>query len=287
MTIECVTPSPWRFAGGLLVIGALVLLGLTGAAVGSDIGDLPWNESNIQTLRSYDKSSIEAFVNDLRGGDLLHALVGGFGWYDLAGDHRYELVATEDLSGRALFDYLAIYEQDNAGKPIVQQWIEGERIGTDMSRVVRDLNGDGKRELIIPKMLVSYSTAETFTWPTVYRLQHGKYVEASHDFAAFYDKEVLPRIDARIESQTTATGSQPPDVAVLTMERDKVLRVLGRDPTAGLQQAYQWMNSDDPRLLQDAAATFQDIGGHEREVRELLQALPAAEKREMESRGGG
>lgn len=225
----------------------------------------------------------------MRGGDLLHAMVGGFGWYDLAGDHRYKLVATEDLSGRAFFDYLAIYEEDNAGKPVVQQWIEGDRIGTQMSRVVRDLNGDGKLELVIPKVLISYSTAETFTWPTVYRLEDGKYVEASRDFASFYDKEVLPQIDERIsESQTrTATASQPRDVALLTMERDKILRVLGRDQRTGLQQAYQWMNSDDPHLLQDAAATFQDIGGHEKELRAVQQALPAAIAREMESRKGG
>lgn len=51
------------------------------------------------------------------------------------------------------------------------------------------------------------------------------------------------------------------------MERDKILRVLGRDPTAGLNQAYQWLNSDDPYLLQDAEVTFKEVGGHEAEMR--------------------
>ncbi len=50
------------------------------------------------------------------------------------------------------------------------------------------------------------------------------------------------------------------------MVRDKILRALGRNPTAGLQQAYEWMHSDDPDLLQDAAVTFKEIGGHDKEL---------------------
>jgi len=70
------------------------------------------------------------------------------------------------------------------------------------------------------------------------------------------------------------------------MERDKILRTLGRDPTAGLQQAYQWMNSDDPRLLQAAGATFQDIGGHEQEKHAASEAWMRALDREKAARKG-
>jgi len=272
-----------------LTIAAILLCALVGAAFAAGIADIPWNESNIQTLRGFNKSSVDTLVNKLRGGDPMHAMVGGFGWYDLAGDHRYELLATEDLSGRGFFDYLAIYQQDSAGKPVVQQWIEGDGIGTDISKAVKDLNGDGKHELIIPKLLISYSTAETFTWPAIYRLANGKYVEASRDFPAFYDKEVLPGLEKQIgEAQTkTAAGLQPQEImAVLTIERDKILRTLGRDPTAGLQQAYQWMNSDDPRLLQAAGATFQDIGGHEQEKHAASEAWMRALDREKAARKG-
>jgi hypothetical protein len=40
------------------------------------------------------------------------------------------------------------------------------------------------------------------------------------------------------------------------------------------------MNSDDPILLQDAAATFQSVGGHEREMRAASDAQIRAEARE-------
>jgi len=273
-----------------LTIAAIFLCALVGAAFAAGIAEIPWNESNIQTLRGFDKSSVDALVNNLRGGDPMHAMVGGFGWYDLAGDHHYELVATEDLSGRAFFDYLAIYGQDSAGKPVVQQWIEGDAFGTDLSKVVRDLKHDRKHELVIPKVLFSYNTSQTFTWPAVYRLENAKYVEASRDFPAFYDKEILPALDQDISEAQARTDarSRPQDVAALpTMKRDKILRVLGRDPTAGLREAYQWMNSDDRQVLQCALATFDDIGGHDQEKRAASQALERALDREKAARKGG
>jgi hypothetical protein len=57
------------------------------------------------------------------------------------------------------------------------------------------------------------------------------------------------------------------------MERDKILRMLGRDPTAGLQQAREWAASSDPDLIDDASIVFRDIGGHEDEARAADAAL--------------
>jgi hypothetical protein len=188
---------------------------------------------------------------------------------------------TEDLSGRAFFDYLAIYEQNSSGTASLRQWIEGDQLGTDLGKIVRDIDGDGEIELVIPTTLVSYGTGATITWPAVYRLEKGKYVEASRDFPGFYEDEVMPKLQERINQYQGKPGVGTPDaVAGLTMVQDKILRVLGRDPTAGLQRVYEWMNSDDPILLQDAAATFQSVGGHEREMRAASDAQIRAEARE-------
>jgi hypothetical protein len=207
--------------------------------------------------------------------------VGGFGWYDLNRNSQYQLIVTEDLSGRAFFDYLAIYEQNSSGTASLRQWIEGDQLGTDLGKIVRDIDGDGEIELVIPTTLVSYGTGATITWPAVYRLEKGKYVEASRDFPGFYEDEVMPKLQERINQYQGKPGVGTPDaVAGLTMVQDKILRVLGRDPTAGLQRVYEWMNSDDPILLQDAAATFQSVGGHEREMRAASDAQIRAEARE-------
>jgi hypothetical protein len=63
------------------------------------------------------------------------------------------------------------------------------------------------------------------------------------------------------------------------MARDKILRVFGRDPIAGLAQAREWMASSDPVLVDDAKAVFEDIGGHEEDdVSAAKLALERASK---------
>jgi hypothetical protein len=248
-----------------LIISVVVLLSLAGAAVGSEIGDTSWNESNIQTLRSFDKAAVVGFLNEQRraAGNLELLMpneIGEFEWADLAGDGHYQLVLT--LSGPCAHA-VTISDQDTSGRVTTTQSLAGR---ADLKTAIRDLNGDGKDELILQTLLVEHDCANQLTWPAVYRLENGKYVEASRDFPAFYDNEVLPKLDGGISRAKIGHGN-PDNQAGTIMVRDKILRVLGRDPTAGLQQAYQWMNSDDPDLLQDAAVTFEEIGGHEEELR--------------------
>lgn len=252
----------------------VIVLTITGVASGGDIVDTPWIGSNIASLRQFDRPAIQNLVDELRGSDPTKVQIGAFGWYDLARDGRYELLVTEDLSGRALYDYLAIYSRSNSGKVVLQQWIRGDGIGSDIAKIVRDVNSDGKAELIIPARLLSYSTAETYAWPSVYKLEDGKYVESSRDFPDFYDNEILPRLQKQIDYSGGGASGIP-----VVMERDKILRVLGRDPSAGLEQARQWMTSNDPRVLQAAAATFQDIGGHDKELRTATDAWKRASVR--------
>ncbi len=167
---------------------------------------------------------------------------------------------------------------------ILVQTIEG---WADLNTAIRDLNGDGKDELIVQKPLVEYNCASIVTWPAVYRRENGKYVEASKEFPSYYDDEALPAINSAI-GHLEAKGENPNQVGVfsLIVVRDKILRVLGRDPTAGLNQAYQWVNSDNPRMLQCALATFSDIGGHEKEVQTLQKEIPGAIARSIEARKG-
>lgn len=270
-----------------------ITISITTVALGAELAAIQWNRSNSEALRAFDKTAVEGFVNELRGNDPLHVNIGEFAWADLARDKQLQLVATEDLSGRLFFDYLAVYQRDQSGK-VAYQWLSGSGI-RDLSKVIRDLNGDGKDELVIPTTLASKDsgiwlpTSRTPTWPAVYRLKDGKYVEASGDFPGFYNTDVLPQLDkeiGRARRLAVKSGYQG-NVAALVLEKDKILRVIGRDPTAGLKQAYRWMKSDDPQLLQCAIATFDDIGGHEEELRTASAALKPAIQREMAAHGGG
>jgi hypothetical protein len=214
--------------------------------------------------------------------------VGEFAWAGLQGDGRLELVATVDVNGRAFFNALAIFWRDSSGR-VTSQSLDGWMI-RDLNAVIRDLNGDGRMELIIPTVLVSHSTGDTTTWPAVYRLEKGKYVEASRGFSSFYDREVLPKLTGKIEDTRSAIDkiaapqreldlqykeSLQGKLGDLLTERAKILRLVGGDPTAGLEDARTWMNSSNPDLLQDAAVTFKDMGGREDEARAAGEAYRA------------
>jgi hypothetical protein len=240
-------------------------------AHGGPIASLAWNKSNIDTLRSFDKAAVVRFINEWTGKEgtfmaLKPRELWDFGWFDLAGDGKYEL-ATVVSSGPDVVG-LSLLWQDAPGKIRVQDY-DG---AGELSDTIRDLNGDGKKELILGENVVENAASLKFFWPAVYRLENGKYVEASRDFPNFYDTEELPQLNKQISEYQRPDTHDPDRLAGLMMERNKILRVLGRDPTAGLKQAYQWMKSDDPYLLQDAAVTFDEVGGHEGESRAADEA---------------
>jgi hypothetical protein len=164
----------------------LAWLTLVGAASGSEIGSIQWNRENIQKLNSFDKQSVANFVNELSGNNVAPFTVDEITeiqWVDLAGDGKYELAMT-DRSGPCC-QYLTIYWQEPHGEVRTQTLGEAGKL----SETLRDLNGDGKKELI----LYSYLTSDGYRggvhpapmWPRVYRLEGGKYVEASRDFPDF------------------------------------------------------------------------------------------------------
>lgn len=249
-----------------LTVSAILLCALIGTARGAQFGELSWNQSNIKTLRSFDKAAIFRFITGGNPGlGFTEKNIWEYGWYDLAGDGKYELALTFSTGPCCVF--LSIYSMRGAGKVNVQTF-DG---AGQLSDTIRDLNGDGKDELILSKLVVENTGQLKFYWPAVYRLHKGKYVEASRDFPNYYDDEILPELARRIDETRAkvAAGKRnfEDTLAGLIMERDQILRVLGRNATAGLNHAYQWLNSDDPYLLQDAVVTFKDVGGHEAEMR--------------------
>src|SRR5216683_1727642 len=214
------------------------------------------------------------------------------------------------LSGAATFAHAANLLAAESGGPGLfpipqpsstapeQNGLQANRVhalsSAERAAIAKFVNANGEDELIITRELGlggSWSPLMGMpAWPAVYRLENGRYVEDSRDFPNYYDTKVLPQLDREIreaEARITEEPFQAETVAVAELTRDKILRVLGRNPVGGLNEAYQWMNSDNPTLMQCAIAAFGDIGGHEKEVCTLQQALPAAITHEIESRNGG
>ncbi|MGH7778404.1 MAG: hypothetical protein ACREQR_01055 [Candidatus Binataceae bacterium] len=107
-----------------------------------------------------------------------------------------DLFVLLDISGRGYSNILVIYQQEDARNLDFSQVVNGWQMG-HLKQMVRDLNGAGRDELIVPTELDwppgSWTpTPATPSWPAVYHLVHGKYVEDSRDFPDYYDTEILP-----------------------------------------------------------------------------------------------
>lgn len=283
------------------IILLITMLAFASAASSAEIDTLAWNESNIKTLRALGKHAVFRFfirqadsVNEMEWNE--SNLLLNYDWYP-AGDGKYEL-AIGSASGPDI-GYLTIYWQDEPRKIRSQEFSGSGNAGADWYKGPRsaDFNRDGKTELVMLESFGRLSPKRTKfipegEWPQVYRLRDGQYVEASRDFPSFYEKQVLPQLDQAIARTRKDVAAPRPTavpgdlqgeydraeryLAALIMARDKILRVIGRDPSAGLAQAREWIASSDPVLVDDAKAVFEDIGGHEKDVSAAKLALERA-----------
>jgi hypothetical protein len=274
-----------------IFLTSIAVVGVTAVARCADIAKIPWTQTNIETLRKSDKADVvrflEAFGGFGSGNVMPPENATEFSWVDLEGNSKYALVIVQMSTG-CCNSSLLIFQRAEDGK-ITMQVLPGTY---PLSRAIRDLNGDGKKELLIPPPpphpdWQSFGAVTQCFCPHVYRLEKGKYVEASRDFPNYYDSEVLPPIEnaisqARFRLAHGPIGKKPDQrwmrymrnkIAGLTMERDQILRTIGRYPEAGLEQARDWMNSPDAALVQDAITVFKNIGGHESDVRAATDKL--------------
>ena len=291
---------------------AMILAFASVAVSAQKIEDIPWDDSHIKQLRAASKHAMFRFLdrqmdpeNDMEWND--SSISFDYAWYP-AGSGKYEL-AMHSQSGPDIA-YFTIYWQDAPGK-IRSQEFGGAADATDEwywnanGPDIVDANGDGVPEVIELDDLDYHPPPHRTKfipggmWPRIFRLRDGKYVEASRDFAPFYDKTIFPMIDkamaqARqdikdVAAQKAKPGSNidPNDdywqlptrtLAGVIMCRDKILRVLGRDPNAGLAQAREWMSNPDPVMVDNARVVFQDIGGHDEDVRAARVATDRASK---------
>lgn len=296
----------WLFAAIISLACVLNAIGANGAdeeisyneqlsyRTNNEIGRTPWTAANISKLRALNEAALSKFCDSLWDRNSIDDWSRDndkFIWVDLAGDGKYQLVLSEVTR---CCGFTHIFWQDAPGRIREQLY----NAPGDPNGMIKDLNGDGKHELIFIGSLdttgATWGNALTpvATWPMVFRLRGDRYVEASRDFPSLYDREILPPLEKEIgEAAKSAHSnlrkplpaldseraenlrSSERHLAVLVMERDKILRVLGRDPNAGLDHAREWLKSDDPQLVGYAVTTLEEIGGHEQELRASKSAL--------------
>jgi len=249
----------------LSLLGVLTLSLTTVSHAAPAISEKSAPAARIQALTQANERAVKQFLVSLldRSKEDEFFGVGPHRVVDLDGDGVPELLVALDDSGRAFYNTLRIVWADGAGFRVQDL---GSWNLASLAETVADLDGDGKMELILPQELTPYLGSRPMaTWRAVYRLdKNRRYKARSESFGTFYESRELPRIAKDIE-QTRTNADRLSErrvsdrILVLEIERDKLHRVLGDDPEAGLPSALEWATSSDPTRRLLAVGVLSDI----------------------------
>ena len=170
------------------------------------------------------------------------------------------VIASVDYSGRRFCN--TIVRVLAGTPPSVLQRLPAFNV-EDVSSIVRDIDGDTYPELVIPHAWSDYEGANSCqaAMLVVYECSDDTCTDASTRFGSFYSDR-LQELDERLqlnENVASIESAHRSERPCLLMERDKIVRMVGTDPHAGLSLAEQWAGSSDQYLRKKAVAVFADI----------------------------
>jgi hypothetical protein len=214
-------------------------------------------------------AEVADLIDEATGHQFARGEVRDFRVVDLDGDGNAELVAWDDISGRG---HGRIFALSATPKGLRASSIVAFRIDS-LNSVLLDLHHDGKIEAVVPRMMTPYAGGyPPAQYPAVYVLASEGLVDRSASFADYYVATELPRLEREIADLDELQGES--DVALRdakVAERDKLLRLTGREASAGLAVSEQWAGDALPRRRILAASVLRDIGGeHARSILEKL-----------------
>jgi hypothetical protein len=244
-----------------------VLVALVGCLVGPAAGFA----SPFDFTRLTGKAAVDSFLRAHAGEMYEDAVLGDFRLVDLDDGGKPALVATVDYSGRRFFNHLLVLRDD--GGRLSAQDIEVWNMES-LDGAIQDLDEDGRHEILVRQELTPYLGAQPLAvWTAVFRFDGDRWTDQSARFPRFYDERVLPDLERRLVVPKVDDESNVHEKDVLTIERDKILRVLGRSSAAGLDSALQWARSADPVRRVLSISVLSEIGGLAADS--ALQALAA------------
>jgi hypothetical protein len=153
--------------------------------------------------------------------------------------------------------------------------------------IINDMDKDGYMELILPQRLTEYYGARPVAiWTAIYKLSGTKLQDASDQFKDFYKKVMLPKVDLDIRDTNKSEEAfrlkllsgkhdytekdikfyeeiYEEGLSANWIIRDKISRLIGEDPKAGLERAKKWMYSPNDNLRKNAIVVFGEIKDEE------------------------
>jgi hypothetical protein len=194
----------------ILLVGLLLGILAVGSASGTTMIDEArkrnWQTHNLESLKVLfsEKASVSAFIRDLNK-ELYPALLDvefeptlcEYELTDLNHDGTVELVATLSHS-RAFCNTIFVIQNNNG---VFQTFeIRGGGFVKDLKSRIVDLNHDGVKELLVPRLLAPYDGATPIPIiDDVYEWDGAGYSKANDSFKDYY-RNLLPRLKSELEA---------------------------------------------------------------------------------------
>jgi hypothetical protein len=238
------------------ILMAILLVPVFSFAQGPQVYSWDVNPPNVASV-SWTNEQIAMFLDSVTD-SVLTSTISDFKFADLNHDGQLELLAAVDFSGREQFNTLEVVRRVQNAFSV--QRLDAYDVRT-LSGMTAGLASDGRQQLLVSTELTPYIGADKpqAKWTAIYGWSGPLLADASTQFSAYYRSAILGPLKRKLDSlRATAPNSLDTDIAQI--EYDKVLRVSGQDPTAGLARALLWAGDSDPVRRIFASAVLADIG---------------------------
>jgi hypothetical protein len=212
-----------------------------------------WSSASALKALFKDKAGVKRFLNEVANegdpsGPTFVENVYEYRFVDVNADGWLELVAL--VGGGRPSTGLEIVFQTPGGVPLTDRltttydgFVMRELVGfdvPDLNAVLRDLDGDGTYEIVMPQSLggegASGGPRLPAEIPEVFAWKQGDFANVSARYPEFYRNEVLPRLERQLQMLETLPGAaDPSDRADRRADREKV----GREIAEARKRAWQ------------------------------------------------